>query len=199
MASQSDCAGSTDQEKQPRAPRSGSAQCQCARHIVQQGHAPFTVPLFTTSGTPDQITGFRKMDGLKVKESAHCADGLRCVAQGGQGDLVEKKKSSNYTALALRRKGPQLSHARLEGPNRRARTCAPDWRRKRWRPCRRPQEATSAGANSAATTPYASSHASVAMTLLDQKRPQSLPRSGTAPRKGLSSALQLANKNAGSL
>ena len=115
--------------------------------------------------------GFQKMDGLMVRESAHCADGPRCVAQGGQGDFLKKNRPPQSPRPP--RKGPQLSHARLEGPNRRARTCAPAQligKRKRWRPCRRLQEATSAGANSTVTTPFSSSHAAVTMTLLDQNK-----------------------------
>ena len=48
-----------------------------------------TVPLFATNGPTDLATGLQ-VDGLTEEESAHCTDGPRCVAQGGQEDLPKE-------------------------------------------------------------------------------------------------------------
>ena len=121
MASQSYCAGSTDQEKQPRALRSGSAQCQCSRQSVEPGHAPFTIPFFTTSGTPDHKfpeDGWphgKRIGPLRGRSNMCCAKWSR------RSPSHSPERSSTVSRAPGGSKSPSAY----------------------LRPCRRPQEATS--------------------------------------------------------
>ena len=160
------------------------------------GHASHTIPLLTRNGHHGSVHGPPE-DNFLVKETAHRSNRPSGTSQSRQG-ISSKDLSAIWRPSHHPERSSTVSTALQRSNSMRAclRPCMADWKWKRWRSSRRPQEDTSDEANSPETTPYPPSHASVVMTV--RGRLQSLSSSGMAPKKCWSSDLQLAHQKVGS-
>ena len=118
-----DGTGSMDNAQQRKAPRSGSAQRQCARHIVQQGNLIYCGTKFHNEWHTGFVHGPPEDVSLQGRKTGPLL-GLPTWRHAGPAVRFPQKRRPQRIGLRTSRKGPPLSQLRSKGPNPRARVCA---------------------------------------------------------------------------
>ena len=132
--------GSMDNAQQRKAPRSGSAQRQCARHIVQQGNLIYCGTTFHNEWHTGFVHGPPEDVSLQGRKTGPLL-GLPTWRHAGPAVRFPQKRPQRI-GLRTSRKSPPLSQLRSKSKSASTclRPCAADWKLKRWRSDRRLQK-----------------------------------------------------------